>query len=47
MTGCPCCDDADTAEDWYSLCDTCLSAWLAGVFPHGCERPKLKDGDTA
>ncbi|MGV8972233.1 MAG: hypothetical protein ACOH10_07910 [Rhodoglobus sp.] len=34
---CPCCQGAATYDPMV-LCDACLVAGLAGVYPHGCAR---------
>lgn len=36
---CPCCA-GEHSGGWWDLCDTCLSAALAGRYPHGCARPE-------
>ncbi|TDP92345.1 hypothetical protein EDF62_1551 [Leucobacter luti] len=34
---CPCCGGQETYNPM-DLCDGCLAAGLAGVYPHGCYR---------
>jgi len=37
MITCDCCDGKDRCDPM-SLCGLCLDAFLAGEFPHGCDR---------
>jgi hypothetical protein len=36
VAGCPCCKGEDAFPNVYALCDDCLSASLAGEYPHDC-----------